>query len=699
VTTPHERAALSRELSEFLIELSIALHKHAMYPDGHPSLAPAAAGVVRRAEQLLHDRGSLSLGVARNQLVIEGVATDPKHPVLAELSGRLHRHHLGALTFSRGVDGLEVQDMLRLLAVEADRSGKPLGLGDPAKLQAWKHLRLHPLTYERLELLDEAGPAATDADDIRDEDEIRDTRVREAQLWIGLARAALAGQIGEDETPPLKPAVIAKAIDEHPKGAAYDQVIVGYLLQIADELKTAGGAEAVELRRRTSRLVSEMRPETLRRLIEMGGDMSQRRKFVLDATHGMAVDAVLEILRAAADASHNNVSGSLMRMLSKLAAHAEQGTTQARTLADGALREQIQGLLSGWEIDDPNPTAYGLALQKMSQAAPVFATAAEASHAPEPERLVQISLEIDALGPKVWQACAALVEGGRLQVLLDLLEQAPPSKTVAPALWERAASPDMLQRLLAEEPVDFALIDRVLPRMGFAAAEPLLDALADTTVRATRRAILDRLLRLGDGVGPLLVARMADDRWYVLRNLLGLLAELAHLPPSLSAIPWLGHGDARVRLEALKLALKMPAEHDRAITQAVTDADGRVVRLALIAALNGVPPAALTRIVALATDRRMALDIRHQCIRVLGASRSAAALEVLLGLCDGGKTLLGKPKLPSKSPELLAALGALAIGFGEDGRATAVLARAAVSEDPEIRAATDPTSGKGGASG
>src|ERR1041384_7061523 len=222
-----------------------------MYPDGHPSLAPAAAGVVRRAEQLLHDRGSLSLGVARNQLVIEGVATDPKHPVLAELSGRLHRHHLGALTFSRGVDGLEVQDMLRLLAVEADRSGKPLGLGDPAKLQAWKHLQLHPLTYERLELRDEAGPAATDADDIRDEDEIRDTRVREAQLWIGLARAALAGQIGEDETPPLKPAVIAKAIDEHPKGAAYDQVIVGYLLQIADELKTAGGAVGAALARGT----------------------------------------------------------------------------------------------------------------------------------------------------------------------------------------------------------------------------------------------------------------------------------------------------------------------------------------------------------------------------------------------------------------------------------------------------------------
>jgi len=36
---------------------------------------------------------------------------------------------------------------------------------------------------------------------------------------------------------------MAKSIDEHPRVAGYDQVIVGYLLQIADELKESGGQE------------------------------------------------------------------------------------------------------------------------------------------------------------------------------------------------------------------------------------------------------------------------------------------------------------------------------------------------------------------------------------------------------------------------------------------------------------------------
>lgn len=687
---PHERATLSRELSEFLIELSIALHKHSMYPEDHPSLGPAAAGVLRRSEALLRDRPSISLGVARNQLVIEGVATDPRHPVLAELAGRLHRHHLGAVTFSRGVEVGEIRDMLRTLAVEADRTGLPLGLGDPARLAAWSHIRLHPMTYERLELLDEERSALGDAGgDARSTDEMGGARVRGAQLWIGLARAALAGQIGDEEAPSTKPSVIAKAIDEHQRGEAYDQVIVGYLLQIAEELKSAGGQEAVELRRRTSRLIGDMQPETLRRLIEMGGDGAQRSKFVLDASLGMAVDAVLEIVQAAADASNHSVSGSLMRMLSKMAAHAEQGKPQARSLADRALREQVRGLLTGWSLTDPNPEAYGLALQRMSQTSTPVGDAVAWRHAPEPERIVQMSLESGAIGPGVYRACSAMVDRGRLGVLLDLLEAAPADSTTAPELWGRAVSPETLQWLLASEPVDFAIVDRVLPRLGVFATDPLLDALASAEERATRRALLDRLKQLGPTLGPSITSRLAEERWYVLRNLLTLLEELPALPLGFSVLPWVSHADPRVRLEAVKIGVSSP-ERDRVLTQALSDADHRVVRLALIAAVQAVPPTAVPRLIGLASDRQGPSDLRLQAIRLLGVARAPEAFQALVTLVDGGRTLLGKRKLLPRSRELVAAVTALATGWRNQPRALELLALAAISNDTEVRAATDP---------
>lgn len=118
-------ATLSRELSDFLIELSIGLHKNAIYPPGHPLLEGATSGIARRLDALLAKRSSLSLGVARQQLIIEGVATDENNPVLRDLAARLHKHHLGAVKFMQGVTPEEVASSLATIAVDVGRREKP----------------------------------------------------------------------------------------------------------------------------------------------------------------------------------------------------------------------------------------------------------------------------------------------------------------------------------------------------------------------------------------------------------------------------------------------------------------------------------------------------------------------------------------------------------------------------------------------
>ena len=107
------------------------------------------------------------------------------------------------------------------------------------------------------------------------------------ELWIGLARAALSSDATSEDVE-TEPAAVAKAIEEHRRAEAYDQVIVGYLLQIARELKTATGDKAEELRRRTSRLIASLKPDTLRRLLAMGGNQGQREQLRAgrDARHG-----------------------------------------------------------------------------------------------------------------------------------------------------------------------------------------------------------------------------------------------------------------------------------------------------------------------------------------------------------------------------------------------------------------------------
>ncbi len=674
-----ERATLSRDLADFLIELSIALHKHAMYPEGHPSLAPAAAGVNRRAALLLEDRATISLGVARNQLVIEGVATDPKHPVLRELAGRLHRHHLGAITFRRGVEQAEVADALRTLAIEAERTGQPLGLGDRDRLAAWPHVQLHALTYERLELTDQAGP-------------VGEGDARAAQLWVGLARAALATAPEDTRPTPTEPAVIAQAIDQHSKAEAtgYDQVIVGYLLQIAAELKTAGSAEAAALRRRTSRLIRTLKPETLQRLVRMGGDFAQRRQFVSDAADGMAVDAVLDILKAAAESSQEAISHSLVRLLSKLAVHAEAGAAPVRPQADAALREQVQQLLAGWTLPDPTPGAYGAALQRMARAAPAGAPRTD-HHATEPDRLVAMALEIGTMGPRLPAAVDRVVAEGRLAQLLDALEGGVADSAAAATVRARIATAAAVQQIVAREPIDFKLLERLVPLVGAAAAPPLLAALAAAESRGARRGLLAQLAKMGAEIAPFVIARLDDSRWYVTRNLLALLEELGPPPAGFSAAPYMRHTDARVRWQAVKLQLKLPAERDEALVVGLRDQDPRTLRLALglAVALQACPDAAVPLLVNRATDRTLPGDLRALAVRALGYTRARAALETLLQITAGGRTLFGREKLAAKSPELLVALAALATGWRHDPRARARLALAASSTDGQILTAAD----------
>src|SRR4051812_16337245 len=241
-----ETATLPKELADFLMDLAVALHKHAIYPPGHPLLDQAVDSVHVALARLLADRPALSIGVARRQLIIEGVATDSDHPLLAELAGKLHRHHLGAVKLLPGISRPELSDALAVVGLEAQRDALPIGM-QPEMLQSrWTNVRLFPLTYDRLELLD---------DDVADG--APGTGMRSghaAQLWVGLARAAMASELAAHaEQSAMEAEAVAHAIDEHGREQAYDQVIVGYMLQIAREVRQDGSREDTGLKRRISK--------------------------------------------------------------------------------------------------------------------------------------------------------------------------------------------------------------------------------------------------------------------------------------------------------------------------------------------------------------------------------------------------------------------------------------------------------------
>lgn len=655
-----------------------------MYPSGHPSLEPAVVGVVHRADRLLESRQAIGIGVARRQLIVDGIATDPNQAVLRRLAEGLHGHHLGAISIRRGVQPAELAEALRALAEEGDQEGA-LGLRRGARAPNWAHIGLHPLSFEGLAIVSgapvsEPGRARAGADG--------------GHLWASLARAAMPADAGVER--PSDPAALAKVIDAHPDASAYDQMVAGHLAQIARELRRSSGADADALRQHVSDLIASLRPETLRRLVEMGGDAARRGAFVLDAVHGMAVDAVVDIVRAAAEAGGQTISHGLVRMLAKLATHAEAGSVPSRAMADHALREQARALLRDWHLEDPNPEQYSGVLQHLATSVrtPSGRRPADGrlgNGEPEPMRVVQMSLETGAEGPLLDRALDRIVEQGAISDVLGLLTSPPKEgPAVADTILARLLDPAVLRRLLEREPLDVDSLDRLLPFMYASEYEVLLDALVASQSRVTRRKLMDRLARAHVDISQAIVDRLEAGVWYVQRNMLILLERTGRLPAGFSPELWTGHPDPRVRHEAIRLQLAIPEERDMAARLALDERDPKIVLNALAAIQHHCPPNLAERVARVVLEPAYDDEVRRLAVTTLGPLHQLQALEALLQVVDGGKTLLGRAKLAPRTPVVLAAVRALAAGWAADRRAKAVLALASESSDPEVRLAARP---------
>lgn len=668
------KAALSRELSEFLIELSIGVHRYAMYPPGHPSLDPVVENIISRLADLFVDRRTLSIGVARRQLVIEGVATDPKHPVLSDLARRLHAHQIGALLLEYGARAVEIQGLLDTLAAEEGPGEKPLGLRPPEEIPSWDHVGIVPVGYDELEMRGRSG-GAPDGD-------------RANQLWLSLAQAALAGRaLGSDAAEHGR--ILARSIAEHQAEEAYDQVIVGYLLQLAEELKGAG-SEADRVRRQLDTLIREMDEDTLTRLVTLGGDLSRRRRFVLDANQSLAVDSVVKVLRSAAEASEQTISNSMTRLLGKLATHADRGSGRVRTQANTALRENVSELIDEWQLADPNPDAYTTILDAMAHAAPIFRVRVEREEDERSgaRRIVEMALEVDAFGPTVERAVLDLIDEGETALLLSLVDRAPGESKLAPRLLDLVTDPRQVRRILSRGDIDADSLRRLVGAMGAAAIPILVHILADAEARSVRRTVFDVLAGLdAEAVGRAAMERLEDGRWFVVRNMLALLQRLDTLPTAFDPSAWVTHGDERVRREALPLALRVPATRNRAITQALSDRDERVVRMGLLELRDGVSEVLVPTVVSRVLKADRSDEIRALGVRCLRETRSRLARDTLLGLATAGRTLFGRTRLAERGMVVISALEVLRRAWPNDDEVGEVVQAAARSKDPLIRRA------------
>lgn len=695
-------APLPRDVQDALIQLARALQKQGLYPPGHPALRAPSEELRSALLEATTDRGELSLGVAPDRILWQDAESDPDRDLFRGLAERLHDHDLTRVTFRPGVTVEEISDFLSAVRDPPSETGERLGDGRALR-KRWDRIDVRTVRYEQLgisargvrERAADGAPAADEGG---------------GELWGGLVRAAMKDDegllddmdAGADDWEAYAPEKVAEAVERLSSEAAYSQTVAEQLFRMADELRPpdpdGDGTDAEvprpepdpALRERFRKLVDALSGPPLRNILRLGATPRQRQAFLLASAQWLPVRTTVELVEAAAEEGELSASHWMLRLLAKFSTHLDEADAGIPE-TESALREQVREMIADWEPETATTGEFARVLRQVSEKQTGGIPSIGDDGGPGAERVLQMAVELDVLGQPGERAWSRMTTEERPTRVLEILSGAPDGSEVAEELWSRLGGPDMARRALEEEPPDFDTLSRLAERYGTRIADPLLDVLVASESRSVRGKLYAMLADMDDDLVPKLASRLHDDRWFVQRNMLSLLAEVSETPPAEAARRFLDHDHPVVRREAYRILLDTYEHLDAALEAALEEDDTRSVTLALSAAQRASQPA-LAKVVP-ALQRRMADDelpaaARVAGVRALARSGTKEAHRAMLDVCRGERGLVfWKSAVAEKSPVVLEALALLAHRWRDEPETRKLLDAAASSGDPEVRAA------------
>jgi hypothetical protein len=200
----------------------------------------------------------------------------------------------------------------------------------------------------------------------------------------------------------------------------------------------------------------------------------------------------------------------------------------------------------------------------------------------KPAEFLEVALSIGRLIEHAF-AAGDMDEANKL---LDHLRGISDSKTTTPGEFKSATDKvlqhmgrsDCLGQLGAilgrHRGLDSAGLTKFLAQLGPSAAPTLCDILGQIEEMEVRRAICEALVLSCRSHVSILLDRLSDPRWYVVRNILYILGRIAHQGVERALGDALTHGDVRVRKEAVRALGGIDSPASRAyLNSALRDSD------------------------------------------------------------------------------------------------------------------------------
>ncbi|MBA4373440.1 MAG: hypothetical protein C0402_11345 [Thermodesulfovibrio sp.] len=558
-------------LTDAVIELNISRRSVSLYPRDHPIVGESIQRAFGFMQRLFEIRSTITLGIAKDVLMIDDYLLDKKNPVFREFALSLYRKGIVALIFTSGLEIEELIGFHELLITGDEVIGQ--AVLKVAEEKDLRHIKLVPIDISRLKFT-EGGERQGDID---------------LDIWGNYIKALLEGNLADSDAegialyiPPdeFSAFLNQQAAGTPSAGVTYDKVITTYLKR-----KEYKGVKT-ELFGRFLQLVEGLSPEIKQQFLKRAFNNQLLDVGDIDHLVSSLSAGDVEKLMGIFNENTSLIPDSLRNIIDKLSTAAlkepvfedlsedrsrvddiEIDTEVIRLLKEDNSRtfvsEEYKGDLEKMLKGDFNKAARpeAVILQTCTERvlfkryADLMIEMLEAEVATREDYL--------SLLTRITESVNDMLGTGRFFEISDIYNTIY-SHSLSGRFREEALGvldyyfhsrlfiDPFVESLKVWGRYDREGAQRLVKVQRRHLTDPLLNVLTEAEDASIRRFLLQILASLGSDIIPSVVVRLGDSRWYVVRNMLYLLREAGSAKDLDQVRRFARHKNKKISLEAIR---------------------------------------------------------------------------------------------------------------------------------------------------
>ena len=658
----------TKVLSDFIYSLNIARRQVQSYPSGHPIIAAAADKLLGLLPKLLEFRSDVTIGIARDTLLVGGQALDSTNPIYRDFATNLFDAKVASLTINKHVNASEICKFFEILRHKPEEIAGRGGLQGVMMYAEIKGIKAQGVDFGVFH--------ATEVDKVH-APKTKLVEEETAVVWKSFVNGLVAGTLdpnGEKMAPDaqLDPVLLAEIMNrgEGEEGKKlvhnYEEAITSFIKETnRDQLQSQACQETLG---RLGDFVSSLKPELRRRFLNSTlKSCSGHQEIASELFVHLPQAQILEALEQV-DTLNLEIPQTLMDVLGKLGQQRGSQTGASRVAGTRERSSSETANLLGQLFNADQAAQF---VPEDYQDSLAVLAAAETLSGLDRKLVKELvdtleghtvekhfsNVMIDLLDRGVGAVTAKAISRNMEELILYFLETGDfqslitvydhlarharhidavidtPDKSALRVYGRAEFVEHVLDGLDTWGKPQYAAIKSLIKRVKVPFVDPLLDRLVDEPSLSKRRLFMECLQMIGGDARAQIEARLHDNRWFFVRNLVILLRSMED-PAVLQPLGRLvGYANPKVQFEVMRTFLHFnDARADRYLLKELDSSDPGVLLNAARLAANS-SNAEVARKLSEVLNRKLLKEVDENVKSVVIKSLAEMALaEALPGL-------------------------------------------------------------------